>query len=75
MLLKVWADQFQHLGESRLGRTPDSCERKRMVDSLEMSSHFDEDRLLDVLFTMEDVFRAINKNESKQGTGTRWADG
>ena len=37
-----------------------------MVDSLEMLSHFDEDCLLDVPFTMADVFRAINKLKAKK---------
>ena len=40
-----------------------------MVDSLEMSSHFDEECLLDVPFTMEDISRAINKLKSKKAPG------
>ncbi len=34
LLLKVWAEYFQKLGESRLGDTPDACERKTKVHGI-----------------------------------------
>ena len=69
MLLKVWADHFQHLGESKLGQSLDSCEWIKMVDSLAMSSLLDEDCLLDVPFTTEDISRAIKKLKARKAPG------
>ena len=55
VLLKVWVEHFQKLGESRLGATTDACQRKRKVESLEAQSHSNEEFLLDVPFTAEGV--------------------
>ena len=59
VLLKVWAEHFQTLGESRLGATTDACQWKRKVESLESQSHSNEEFLLDVPFTTEEVSGAV----------------
>ncbi len=69
VLLKVWAEYFQKLGESRLGDTPDACERKTKVESLEMQSYGNEEFLLDDPFSAEEVAGAVCRLKVKKAPG------
>ena len=70
MLLKVWAEHFKMLGESKLGDPPYSSERMSKVDSLEMQSHNNEEFLLDVPFSAEEVAGAVRfKLKGKKAPG------
>ena len=66
VLLKVWAEHFQKLGESKLGATTDACQWKRKVESLESQSHSNEEFLLDVPFTAEEVSGAVTRLKGKK---------
>ena len=68
-LLKVWTDHFKALGESKLEDAPDSSERKSNVDALEMQSHGNEEFLLDVPFSAEEVAGAVRKLKGKKAPG------
>ena len=69
MLLKVWAEHFKMLGESKLGDASNSSERMSKVDSLEMQSHNNEEFLLDVPFSAEEVAGAVRKLKGKKAPG------
>ena len=75
VLLKVWAEHFQTLGESRLGATTDACQWKRKVESLESQSHSNEEFLLDVPFTAEEVSGAVARLKGKKAPVARWSNG
>ena len=69
VLLKVWAEHFQKLGESMLGATTDACQWKRKVESLESQSHLNEEFLLDVPFTAKEVSGAVSRLKGKKAPG------
>lgn len=69
MLLKVWAEHFKTLGESRLGDAPDSTDRESKVVSLEQESHSNEDFLLDDRFSAKEVAGAVLKLKGRKAPG------
>ena len=66
-LLKVWADHFRVLSESRLGVSHGSYDEK--IRKLEAASYGNEEHLLDVPFTSEEVFIAVSKLKKKKSPG------
>ena len=69
VLLKVWAEHFHKLGESRLGATPDACQGERKTESLESQSHSNEEFLLDVPFAAEEVSGAVTRLKGRKAPG------
>ena len=68
-LLKVWAEHFQKLSESRLGDTPDMISWKDKMRLLEVQSCMNEEFLLDVPFTAEEVSKAVNRLNRRKAPG------
>ena len=69
ILLKVWAEHFHKLGETKLGDSLDACERKKRVETMEKQSYMNEEFLLDDPFSAEDVSGAIRRLKGrKEGT-------
>ena len=56
----------EKLGKSRVGATTDACHWKRKVESLESQSHSNEEFLLDVPFTAEEVSGAVTRLKGKK---------
>ena len=56
--------------QSRLGEVPNGVERREKVEMLESQSHMNEENLLDVLFTAEEVSRAVFKLKRKMAPGS-----
>ena len=55
--------------DPRLGATTDACQWKRKVESLESQSHSNEEFLLDVPFTAEEVSGAVARLKGKKAPG------
>ena len=69
ILLRVWAEHFQKLGETKLGDSLDACEQKKRVEIMEKQSYLNEEFLLDDPFSAEEVSGAIySQIERKEGT-------
>ena len=68
-LLQVWVEHFQKLAKSRVESIPDLCELKRRVEILESQSHVNEEMLLDVPFTVDEVMRAIMRLKGRKAPG------
>ena len=68
-LLKIWAEHFGKLAESRLGDISDGAEQREKMSELELQSHKNEEYLLDVPFTTEEVSRAVSKLKKKKAPG------
>ena len=66
-LLKVWANHFLVLSESRLGVNHGSYDEK--IRKLEATSYGNEEHLLDVPFTSKEVFMAVSKLKKKKSPG------
>jgi len=74
-VLQVWVEHFQKLMKSRVESTHGLCELKQKVEAMETLSHENEELLLDMPFTAEEVARVIARLKGKEGTRTRWLDG
>ena len=68
-LLKIWAEHFGKLAESRLSDISDGVEQREKMSELEFQSHKNEEYLLDVPFTAEEVSRAVSKLKKKKAPG------
>ena len=68
-LLQIWAEHFEKLAESRLGDTFDGANRREKVRMLESQSLMNEEYLLDVPFTAEEVSRAVSRLKKKKAPG------
>ena len=59
VLLQMWVEHFQKLMKSRVESVPDLSELKQKVEAIETLSHENEEFLMDVPFTAEEVARAV----------------
>ena len=69
ILLQVWVEHFQKLMRSRAEHIQDLCELKQKVEEMETLSHGNEEFLLDVPFTAEEVARAIARLKGRKAPG------
>ena len=68
-LLKIWADHFQRLTKSRLGDTTKGLEQQEKIRGLESQSHANDELLLDVPFTTDEVSRAVAMLKKRKAPG------
>ena len=68
-LLAVWVEHFQKQGELRLGDTPEMFSWIDKMQLLEIQSHKNEEFLLDVPFTAEEVSGAVNRLKMRKALG------
>ena len=60
---------YTHFFFYSVGATTDACQWKRKVESLDSQSHSNEEFLLDVPFTAEEVSRAVSRLKGKKAPG------
>jgi len=69
-LLEAWANHFRALAESRLNGSSDAQGMwLEKIRQFEASSHRNEEYLLDVPFTTEEVLRAVSKLKKRKAPG------
>ena len=69
VLLQVWVEHFQKLMKSRVESVPDLSELKQKVETMKTLSHENEEFLLDVPFTAEEVARAVARLKGRKAPG------
>ena len=68
-VLQVWAEHFQKLMKSRVESVPDLSELKQKVEAMETLSRENEEFLLDVPFTAEEVARVVARLKGRKAPG------
>ena len=69
-LLQIWVECFGRLAELRLGESSDGVDRRENMKMLELQSHMNEEYLLDVPFTAQEVSKAVVKLKEKKAPGS-----
>ena len=70
-LLQILVEHFRKLAESRLGDSSDGGDRREKMKMLELRSHMNEEYLLDVPFTAEEVIYGCVHAEKEGSTWSR----
>ena len=68
-LLEVWRQHFSRLSKSRGDEVPELLVQKEKMASLELKSIWNEEGLLDIPFSLEEVKGAITKLKRKKAAG------
>ena len=68
-LLNVWLSHFRKLVKLRLDETEKGKDQQRKIKALENQSHQNEEFLLDVPFTADEVSRAVTGLKKRKASG------
>lgn len=69
VLLGKWAEHFSRLAQSRSGVLPGLAELQRKMDGLALESLGNDDMLLDVPFSADEVAAAVSKLKCRKAAG------